>query len=961
MSDDDDLSKNQNSQCSEDGQHCDSVEADGPLFDHLHLLSFFAEKIKSRSTGHGDWLVDLLKWVNNDDGCRGVRSSWNQVSVGLEFFNVVANFSLLSSERFLDSSGQSTLNSFTISLADLNFTGDTDRSRRIETEGLHLGGLHSRRLDLNGSWDQLLGDSWSWASSVDELKLLSGSGFSSSKSWFGVAVLDEEVKLVIHSHDLPTELKNISEFSLNEWLLGSISIQQLHEDWVSEFDLSTWLDEVGFWSSDGHVVSGLNASSEHAGVVARHLVKLVHRSNKSWNSEVVGLDDNSRLVGSIEKINKSTVTEFGGLSLLTELLDFFLQWSLLSFLGLILSSLVVVKIIKRNWTHSEVFWKSEDKSSGVGVGNFDPAGIELVLDEDDSAEWLSVVDLNLDSLIVADSLDGLSLDLNWWAKWDGGFWSTTVLGVLDGWLLDFLGGEKLSLRVLSFDDGSGDTVLGLWNVGSSRSSSIDFLGHTEILVEVSVLVDLSIIIDSIEQRAVSKTTVVVGSSACWVSGADLEARVERDDLVALGWDSTLLGVKVAGEESIVLVGGAVVFHGETVKVIEINSLTDLWLKSVVSIEVEKIAGFGLLVVIERTALLWGESEALGDAILDSLGSGRLENVELRFSLWKGSVDGANSLEVLSSWALLLLEVAGDIEIVNEEFLSFWDEEFWLALSGLRVQDALLFVVVVHDRLAHETFSSLWWWVGALVEAHGDGWDVLHDEGGESNENHLWDSLEGWNVAAGVWRSEALLLEVGESFSGNEISTSEWLGSLISKNTGTGLVVVHEGLAVEVVGRDRETLGAEGLAGVKIDIDDTVELVLQLLSFDSDVLSDVWWVALGSSTVVIHVDNGIISLIYEERWTVKTILSVQDALLINWVEHGRFTLESESVESIETSSHTDLDVLSWDDLTGESDENLLLEKIELEWRLADTVTLDTALRQKLAALGGLLGSSTEDGA
>lgn len=90
-------------------------------------------------------------------------------------------------------------------------------------------------------------------------------------------------------------------------------------------------------------------------------------------------------------------------------------------------------------------------------------------------------------------------------------------------------------------------------------------------------------------------------------------------------------------------------------------------------------------------------------------------------------------------------------------------------------------------------------LGTLIKAHGDRWNILHNESGESNENHLWHTLEAWHVAASVWRSEALLLEVSESFCGNKISTSKWFGTFISKNTSTGLVVVHERFAVEVIG------------------------------------------------------------------------------------------------------------------------------------------------------------------
>lgn len=283
---------------------------------------------------------------------------------------------------------------------------------------------------------------------------------------------------------------------------------------------------------------------------------------------------------------------------------------------------------------------------------------------------------------------------------------------------------------------------------------------------------------------------------------------------------------------------------KTVKIVEIDSLADLGLKSVVSVEVEKIARLGLLVVVERTALLWRKSEALGDALLDSLGGRGLEHVKLGFSLWQSGVDGTDGLEVLSSWALLLLKVAGDVEIVDEELLSLWDEELWLAFSGLGVQDALLLVVVVHDGLADESFSGLWWWVGALIKAHGHRWHVLHDESSESDEDHLWDTLEAWHVAAGVWRGKTLLLEVRESFGGDKIGTSEWLGAFVGEDAGAGLIVVHERLAVEVIGRDGETLGAQSLARVEVDVDDAVELVLELFSFDGDVLGDVWWVALG---------------------------------------------------------------------------------------------------------------------
>lgn len=149
---------------------------------------------------------------------------------------------------------------------------------------MHFGRFHGRRLHFDGSWDELLGNSWSWASTVDELELLEGSALGSRDSWFSVAVLDEEVEFVVHSHDLPTKLEDVSELCLDQWLFGSVSVEQLHQYWVSELDLSTWLDEVGFWSGDGHVVSCLNTSSEHAGVVARDLVQLIHRGDESWDS-----------------------------------------------------------------------------------------------------------------------------------------------------------------------------------------------------------------------------------------------------------------------------------------------------------------------------------------------------------------------------------------------------------------------------------------------------------------------------------------------------------------------------------------------------------------------------------------------------------------------------------------------------------------------------------------------------
>lgn len=200
------------------------------------------------------------------------------------------------------------------------------------------------------------------------------------------------------------------------------------------------------------------------------------------------------------------------MSLLSELLDLLLQWGLF-LLRLVLSSLVIIQVVKRNRAHSEVFWKSEDECGCVGVGDLDAASVELVLDEDHSAERLSVVDLDLDSLVVADCLDGFGLDLDWWANWHGRFWGATMLGVLDGWLLSLLGGQKLSLGVFALDDGSGDTVLRLWDVGGGGDSSVDFLGYAKVLVEVGVLVDLGVLIDGIEDGAVSETTVVVDSGA----------------------------------------------------------------------------------------------------------------------------------------------------------------------------------------------------------------------------------------------------------------------------------------------------------------------------------------------------------------------------------------------------------------------------------------------------------------
>lgn len=89
-------------------------------------------------------------------------------------------------------------------------------------------------------------------------------------------------------------------------------------------------------------------------------------------------------------------------------------------------------------------------------------------------------------------------------------------------------------------------------------------------------------------------------------------------------------------------------------------------------------------------------------------------------------------------------------------------------------------------------------------------------------------------------------------------------------------------------------------------------------------------SLTSSTVVVHVDDGVVGLVHEEGWAVETVLGVEDALLVDWVEHSGLALKAEAVESVQAGSHADLDVLGWNDFAGESDKDLLFEDVELEW-------------------------------
>lgn len=50
---------------------------------------------------------------------------------------------------------------------------------------------------------------------------------------------------------------------------------------------------------NGHVVSGLDLSTEHAWVVARDLVELIHRGDEAGNTKIVRLDHHCRLVGAV--------------------------------------------------------------------------------------------------------------------------------------------------------------------------------------------------------------------------------------------------------------------------------------------------------------------------------------------------------------------------------------------------------------------------------------------------------------------------------------------------------------------------------------------------------------------------------------------------------------------------------------------------------------------------------------
>lgn len=197
-------------------------------------------------------------------------------------------------------------------------------------------------------------------------------------------------------------------------------------------------------------------------------------------------------------------------------------------------------------------------------------------------------------------------------------------------------------------------------------------------------------------------------------------------------------------------------------VVEIHSRTDLRSQSGGGVvQEEEITAAAGLIVVEAAALLRRQFPALLHTFLDAAAGG-LDHVEVALSLGQGGVDRSNSLQVAASRALLLFQVAGDVKVVDQEVISLGDEEIRLRGAGLRVQDTFLLVVVVHDGFTDEVVSGLGRRtenvkiiVGredslcALIQAHGDRGDILHNEGREADEDLLLDSGERRHISAGV--------------------------------------------------------------------------------------------------------------------------------------------------------------------------------------------------------------------
>lgn len=73
-----------------------------------------------------------------------------------------------------------------------------------------------------------------------------------------------------------------------------------------------------------------------------------------------------------------------------------------------------------------------------------------------------------------------------------------------------------------------------------------------------------------------------------------------------------------------------------------------------------------------------------------------EDVKGAFSLGQSRIQSSDGAEGGSLGTSLLGEMAGDVEVVDEELVSLGNEQIRLRLSRLRIQDALLFIVIVHD-------------------------------------------------------------------------------------------------------------------------------------------------------------------------------------------------------------------------------------------------------------------------
>lgn len=404
-----------------------------------------------------------------------------------------------------------------VSLTDFQLTSNPDAAARVESECLHPGDLDRAALLFDRSGDEFLGHGGGGTSAFDQLEFLFITG---SDSWLGVAILHEEVQLIVHGHDLPAKLEDISQLGLDDGLLA-VSADQLHEHGVAELDLSSGLDQVSLRATEktfvifieddnsrnGHVVSGLDLASQHAGIVAGDLVELVHGSDESRNAQVVRLDDDSSPVGAVEHINQATVAAFD-LPLVTEVFQLFLdQFALLSLLGLLLL------LFQSNRPHSEVLGQTENQRGLGAVGHLDSAGIELILDEHHSGEGLGIFDLDLDAFVVADGLDGIGGDRHWRAEGYGSLGLLPPLLFLEaGPLVGFLVVVEFC-SVVILGDGSGDAMRGWRHIGGGREAGVLLLDDAEVLIEVNLVIGLGISVNGVEDVASAMAAVVIHSSA----------------------------------------------------------------------------------------------------------------------------------------------------------------------------------------------------------------------------------------------------------------------------------------------------------------------------------------------------------------------------------------------------------------------------------------------------------------